>query len=81
MTEKDAEDKFHKSAEELASLIVKDLEEGYNGKFESFEVYSARKKREIVHNLEIFRDRFSNGYKVILDEIAEDKGLPTEERS
>ena len=66
-SEGDVSQKF----EELADALVADLEEGDQSKMESFESYSNRVRREIMDEMNEFKENFLLGYEVILSELAE----------
>ncbi|CCB91662.1 putative uncharacterized protein [Waddlia chondrophila 2032/99] len=65
--------------EKLADALVKDLKDGDQSEMETFESYVQRTKHEIMDEMMAFQDSFTQGYEVILSELASNKkegGLP-----
>jgi len=73
-------EEFNKSVDELADILIKEEEKNYTSELEPFEVHAQRMRKEIHENMEDFRDRFLQGYELLLKELAqqytgsEDKG-------
>lgn len=65
----EADVKLRKSVDELTEAIVEDLRDRYNSDLEPFEVYANRVRQQVCENLQDFRDRFLQGYSVLLDEL------------
>lgn len=61
---------FEKSVDQLTDAILEDLKAGYKSELEPFEAYSARVRAQIHENMDDFRDRFLQGYEILIQEIA-----------
>ena len=69
LTTAEADVEFQKSVKDLTEAIVEDLEAGYQSELEPFEAYANRIRHQVHENLEQFRDRFLQGYDVLIEEI------------
>jgi hypothetical protein len=65
----EADVKLRKSVDELTEAIVEDLRDRYHSDLEPFEIYANRVRQQVCDNLQDFRDRFLQGYSVLLDEL------------
>jgi len=76
------EAKYEKSVEEMADAVIDSLKVDYQSDLEPFERYAERVKAKIHSNVGDFRERLSQGYKVILEEIEKNqKDFPTDQSS
>ncbi len=58
-----------KSLETLAAAFAEDLYARQQMPLEPFEAYLQKVKLSLYSNFDLFRTRFSRGYRVILDEL------------
>lgn len=66
----EADVEFTEAVDEFAEAIVEDLKEGYHSDLEPFEAYAQRVRAEIHSNMDDFRNRFLQGYEVLLNELS-----------
>lgn len=64
---------FEKAINQVADFLLENFERSHHSKVESFKQFSDRKKAQIRLQLHSYRARFTNGYRVIIDEIAKTK--------
>lgn len=65
--------------EDVADALVADIKEGDQSEMESFESYVARVRREIMDEMNEFKENFLQGYEIILSELAEKYASKSEE--
>lgn len=61
---------FEKSVDQLTDAILEDLKASYKSDLEPFEAYAARVRAQIHENMDDFRDRFLQGYEILIQEIS-----------
>ena len=62
--------------DQFAGFAVEMLRDSHHSDLESFEVYAARIKGQMVRQLEDYRSRLTHGYRVLLDELARESEGP-----
>ena len=71
---------FKNSVDELAHAIVEEEREAFQSELEPFEAYAQRVKSQLHTDMNEFRERFTNGYEVLLNEIVEEsEGIQDDE--
>ena len=65
----EADVEFKKSVDALTEVIIEDLKEEYHNDLEPFDAYAQRVRAQVHANMEDFRDRFLEGYEVLLQEL------------
>lgn len=68
MTIAEADIEFKQSVDTLTEAIAEDLEQ-YPSELEPFDAYAQRVRAQVVSNVEDFRNRFLEGYSILLHEI------------
>lgn len=63
------EDDFEKSVKGLTTAIEEKLGEEHMANLEPFEAYAHRVRSQVLLGLGEFRERFQEGYKVLLEEL------------
>ena len=63
---------FKKSVDELAEAIVEEEREAFHSDLEPFEAYAQRVKAQLHTDMNEFRERFTSGYEVLLNEIVKE---------
>ena len=59
--------------DDLADLVIENLEGSYHSDLEPFEAYASRVRARIYADVNQFRQRFHHGYHVLLDEVGKKK--------
>ncbi len=60
---------FDKAVNDYVALALEGEKENHSSQVESFEAYAAKFREKASHQLHTIKDRFENGYTVLLDEI------------
>lgn len=55
--------------DDLADLVVENLQSSYRSDLEPFEAYAARVRARVYDDVSLFRQRFHHGYQVLMEEI------------
>lgn len=55
--------------DDLADLVVENLQSSYRSDLEPFEAYAARVRSRVYDDVTLFRQRFHHGYQVLMEEI------------
>lgn len=67
--------RYEQAMEKLSTFLVNPLKDIHHSEVENFEQFSQRQKLQLNSLLHNYRQRFLNGYKAILQELAkEDTG-------
>lgn len=65
----EADVEFKQSVDGLTDVILEDLKQDYHNDLEPFDAYAQRIRAQVHENMEDFRNRFLEGYEVLLQEI------------
>lgn len=61
---------YDASVDEMCDALLESIQEGYHSELEPWEAYEKRMRAEIHESMNDYRDRFAAGYKVLIDELA-----------
>lgn len=64
---------FKKSVDDLANAITDDLEKSYQSDLEPLEAYVNKVRSQLHEDMDTFRNRFLNGYQILLEELEKEK--------
>lgn len=65
----EADVEFKQSVDDLTDVILEDMKNDYHNDLEPFDAYAQRIRAQVHENMEDFRNRFLEGYEVLLQEI------------
>lgn len=57
------------AVEDLADIVIETLQDSYNCELEPFEAYASRVRARIYADVNLFRQRFHHGYRLLMDEM------------
>lgn len=65
----EADVEFKQSVDALTEVLIEELKGDYRTDLEPFDAYAQRVRAQVHANMQDFRDRFLEGYEVLLQEL------------